>query len=209
MILEGAHRPTASYPAELICDVTTSDGTKLRLRPIRPDDANGLVNFHEGLSPVSVYRRYFFVHPRLSALEIERFTNVDYVDRLAFVAEDDDRLVAVGRYDRSPGTGGAEVAFVVADQFQHRGVGALLLDLLADAAWQRGVTDFVASTLTENRDMLSVFADSGFKVRTTREGDTVEVRFSIEPDDDYWASLRTRRARKKLVIETSAASHVD
>ncbi len=204
MLLEATKDPTTAYPADLTCDITTTPGTKLHVRPIRPDDVDRLVTFHEGLSPGSVYRRYFFVHPRLSALEVERFTCVDYVDRLALIAEDEERLVAVGRYDRSPGTGEAEVAFVVADRYQHHGVGALLLDLLADAAWGRGVTAFVASTLTENRDMLGVFAASGFKVSTTRNGDTVDVRFPIEPDDTYRASLRTRRARTQ-----DRARHVD
>ena len=212
MLLEDA-QPAVAYPAELMCDVTTTDGTTLHVRPIRPDDADRLVDFHEGLSPSSIYRRYFFVHPRLSALEVERFTNVDYINRLAFVAQDNDRLVAVGRYDRSPGTGEAEVAFVVADRYQHHGVGALLLDLLADAAWRRGVKEFVACTLTENRDMLGVFADSGFKVRATREGDTVEVRFPIEPDEACLASRKIRRARMQdqadPVIDTSGANYVD
>ena len=195
MLLEGTKHPTAAYPAELTRDVTTTAGTKLHVRPIRPDDADRLVTFHGGLSPDSVYRRYFFIHPRLTALEVERLTCVDYVDRLALVVEDDERLVAVGRFDRRPGAGEAEVAFIVADRYQHHGVGALLLDLLAHAAWRHGVTEFVAVTLTENRAMLGVFAASGFKVRTTREGDTVYVRFPIEPDDAYRASLRTRRAQ--------------
>jgi GNAT superfamily N-acetyltransferase len=204
VLLESTKDPKTAYPADLTRDITTTAGTKLHVRPIRPDDADRLVTFHGELSPGSVYRRYFFVHPRLSALEVERFTCVDYVDRLALVAEDDERLVAVGRYDRRPGTGEAEVAFVVADRYQHHGVGALLLDLLADAAWRRGVTEFVASTLTENRDMLGLFAASGFKVSTTREGDTVDVRFPIEPDDAYRASLRTRRTQTQ-----DRARHVD
>src|SRR5665213_599720 len=110
--------PAPRYPAELACDVTTKAGTKVHLRPIRPDDAPRLIDFHQHLSPRSVYRRFFSAHPRLSAAEVERFTCVDYVDRMAFIAEDGDQLVAVGRYDRSPGTAEAEVAFVVADQYQ-------------------------------------------------------------------------------------------
>ena len=96
--------------------------------------------------------------------EVERFTRVDYVNRLALVAEDNSGLVAVARYDRTPGTAEAEVAFVVADQYQHHGIGTLLLERLAAAAWQRGITAFVATTLAENREMLQVFADSVFQV---------------------------------------------
>ena len=187
--------PAPRYPAELACDVTTRVGTNVHLRPIRPDDAPRLVDFHQHLSPRSVYRRYFFVHPRLSAAEVERFTCVDYVDRMAFIAEDGDRLIAVGRYDRSPGTAEAEVAFVVADQYQHHGIGTLLLEQLADAGWRNGISTFLASTLVENRDMLDVFVDSGFGVSTSVEGGIVSVRFPIEPDEAYRAKRTARHAR--------------
>ena len=125
------------------------------------------------------------MHLKLSVAETERFTDVDYVDRLALVAEHAGRLVAVGRYERLPGTADAEVAFVVADEFQHQGIGTILLECLAEAALKEGVTAFVAHTLSENHDMLDVFMNSGFHVTSTREYGTVNVRFPIEPDDAY------------------------
>jgi GNAT superfamily N-acetyltransferase len=172
-------------------------GTNVYLRPIRPDDGPRLIDFHQHLSPRSVYRRFFFVHPTLSATEVGRFTCVDYVDRLAFIAEENNELVAVGRYDRSPGTAEAEVAFVVADQYQHHGIGTLLLEGLADAAWRNGITTFVADVLQENRDMLGVFMDSGFQVSTTIEDGTCSVRFPIEPDYLYWAARTARHVRNQ------------
>lgn len=159
--------------------VTTSTGSKVRLRPIRPDDAPRLVDFHRHLSPRSVYRRFFFVHPTLSAAEVERFTGVDYVDRLALVADDGDRLIAVGRYDRSPGSDEAEVAFVVADEYQHHGIGPLLLAKLADAARLNGIRTFVAYVLTENRDMMGVFSHSAFALTTTIEDAVATVRLDL------------------------------
>ena len=122
------------YPTELVSQIVTRLGTVLQVRPIRPDDAALLVNFHRHLSLRSVYRRFLYVHRSLSAAEVERFTRVDYVNRLALVAEDNSGLVAVARYDRTPGTTEAEAAFVVADQYQHHGVGTLLLEQLAAAA---------------------------------------------------------------------------
>jgi GNAT superfamily N-acetyltransferase len=169
------------YPAELECDVGTTLGTTVHVRPIRPDDASRLVAFHASLTPRSVYRRFFSVHPKLSEAEVKRFTCVDYVDRLALIAEVDARMVAVARYDRLRGTPEAEVAFVVADDFQHHGIATLLLELLAEAAWVRGITMFVASTLTENREMLGVFLGSRFDVHTNTEYGIVEVRFLIDP----------------------------
>jgi GNAT superfamily N-acetyltransferase len=180
------------YPDELARDVKTREGETVRVRPIRPDDAPALVAFHDHLSPLSVYRRFFSLHPKLSAAEVRRFTCVDYVDRLALVAEDHGRLIAVARYDRRPGTTEAEVAFVVSDAYQHHGIATLLLEELSDAGWNNGIQTFFAVTLTENRDMLDVFTGSGFPVTTSLEEGTVNVRFSIEPTKAY-GSARARR----------------
>jgi GNAT superfamily N-acetyltransferase len=164
------------------------------VRPIRPDDAARLVAFHEHLSFESIYRRFFSVHPELSDAEVTRFTCVDYVDRLALVVEENDRLMAVGRYDRTPGTTEAEVAFVVADEYQHHGIATTLLEHLAKAAWQNGIKTFIASTLAENREMLHVFAESGFQVSRVLAAGVVDVRFPIEPDAAYVAACASRLA---------------
>ena len=179
--VDGPTGTSPSHPVGLERDATTRDGVLLHVRPIRPDDGTRLMEFHQNLSPQSVYRRFFYMHPRLSSREVERFTHVDYVNRLALIAEDHGRLVAVGRYERLPDTADAEVAFVVADGYQHRGIGTTLLEQLADAAMQHGIRSFVAKTLAENQDMLGVFMDSGFQVTSSREYGTVNVRFPIEP----------------------------
>ena len=191
---------TSCYPFELVDDVETTTGTTVHLRPIRPDDGGHLTEFHEHLSPQSVYRRFFFMHPRLSAAETQRFTHVDYVDRLALVAEHGDRLVAVGRYDRIPGTADAEVAFVVADDFQHQGIGTILLEQLAGAAWKKGITAFIALTLSENRDMLEVFMKSGFHVTSSSSYGTVSVRFPIQSDDAYRLAYAGRHQGRSNVV---------
>jgi GNAT superfamily N-acetyltransferase len=182
------------YPTELECDVATIGGSTLHLLPIRPEDGGRLTEFHEHLSPQSVYRRFFFIHPRLSVAEVERFTHVDYVNRLALVVEHSDMLVGVGRYERIPGTEEAEVAFVVADKFQHHGIGTILLDHLSDAALINGISTFTAQTLADNQDMLDVFMKSGFRVTSEREHGTVSLRFPLQPDDAY----RSERGRRYL-----------
>ena len=181
----GSGAQVGRYPIELAGDIETIGGPTVHLRPIRPDDDGRLMEFHQRLSPQSVFRRFFFMHLKLSVAEAERFTHVDYVDRLALVAEHEGQLVAVGRYERLPGTEDAEVAFVVADEFQHQGIGTKLLEHLAGAALKNGITAFVAQTLSENRDMLNVFMNSGFHVTSSREYGTVNVRFPIEPDDAH------------------------
>jgi GNAT superfamily N-acetyltransferase len=186
-----------NYPRELEREVVSDGDLHYRVRPIRPDDGPRLAFFHHHLLPHSVFLRFFTFHPELSAKEVEHFTCVDYVNRLALVAESEGRLIAVGRYDSSPGETEAEVAFVVSDEFQHHGIGALLLDELARAAWDRGVTSFRAETLCENRAMLDVFRHSGFPISSSVEYGTVTLRFPIEPTDSYRAALADRGASRQ------------
>jgi RimJ/RimL family protein N-acetyltransferase len=171
--------PPPTYPTALVCDVVTARGARLHVRPIRTTDSAALAEFHHGLSDRSVYRRFFFVHPTLSDAEVEHFTHIDYADRLALVAEDGGRIVAVGRYERTPGTDRAEVAFVVNDSYQNLGIATVLLHQLARAALALGITTFTAETLAENRGMLAVFRHSGFPVTATTEFDTVCLQFPI------------------------------
>lgn len=168
------------YPADLEAEVSTSLGP-LCLRPIRPDDGESLIRFHDSLSRESQYLRFFSSHPHLSAREVERFTVVDYRNRLALVLEIDSELIAVGRFDRLAGTTAAEVAFVVGDAYQHHGLASLLLQRLARAARDRGIDRFFAETLPMNQPMLAVFHESGFPVVSRFEGSVVKVEFPITP----------------------------
>ena len=186
------------YPSDLCAQVVLADGDCCSLRPIRPDDAERLVEFHRHLSPRSTYFRFFTVHPTLSAKEVERFTTVDYVNRLALVVERDGQLIAVGRFDRIIETRDAEVAFVVADAYQHHGLGSLLLDELARAARARGISTFVAETLYENDAMLEVFHHSGFELSTKIEYGTVFLRFGIEITEAYLAALAIRDEHRDI-----------
>ena len=136
---------TNGYPAEWESDVVLTDGGTAHVRPILPSDADALVALHGRLSQESIYLRFFTPHPVLSSREIERFTQVDYNDRMALIAELDDEMVAVARYDRNPGDGTeAEVAFTVDDAHQGRGFGTIMLEHLATIARAHGITRFVA-----------------------------------------------------------------
>jgi RimJ/RimL family protein N-acetyltransferase len=180
------------YPSELTWDVLTAEGGVAHVRPIRPDDAARLVQFHERLSPETVYRRFFSAHPHLREREVERFTRVDYQTRLALVVERDDELVAVARYDRLPDTCDAEVAFVVSDAEQGRGLGTMLLEHLAVAAAHRGIKRFVAETLATNSAMQAVFRNAGFPVEQHFEDGVVKVMFPIEPTVEFTKKVEAR-----------------
>jgi GNAT superfamily N-acetyltransferase len=191
----------AQYPTELERDVESDGNLHYHVRPIRPDDGARLVAFHHHLLPRSIFLRFFTFHPELSPKEVEHFTCVDYVNRLALVAEIEDRFIAVGRYDSAPEETEAEVAFVVSDEYQHHGIGTLLLDELARAARDRGVTTFRAETLCENHTMLDVFRHAGFPITSCIEYGTVTLRFPIQPTEGYRAALAEREASRNMPEE--------
>lgn len=171
------------YPAKLEANIVTSAGRTLLLRPIRGDDDEKLIAFHDRLSDDTIYRRYRSAHPKLSVDEVAHLTRVDYINRLALIIEDDGDIVAVGRYDRYPGSDVAETAFVVSDDYQNMGLARHLLKALADAAATRGVGNFRAETFSTNLGMLSVFRQSGFPLKTAAVShNETSVLFPINHD---------------------------
>lgn len=126
------------------------------VRPIEPADTDRLVAAHDALSDEARRLRFFRPHPVLSEEEARHFTHLDHVDREAYVVLFHDQIIAVGRYDRvGPDT--AELAFVVGDMWQGRGLATMLLDRLAERAREVGIERFEADTFGENRAMLAVF----------------------------------------------------
>ncbi len=182
------------YPREWEVDVLLADGSSAHLRPIRPDDDQKLVEFYARVSPESKYLRFFAPYPVLSDADVHRFTHVDYNDRLALILTVGPNMVAVGRYDRIEDAE-AEVAFLVEDSQQGKGVGQLLLEHLAEAARERGIQRFVAEVLPQNRRMVSVFADAGYKVSREYEDGMIIVEFPILPTDSSWEVMLRREHR--------------
>jgi GNAT superfamily N-acetyltransferase len=170
---------TADLPIGSVESITLAEGVTVTLRPIAPADAAALVEFHRLLSDRTVFLRYFYPHRALGTEEVEHLTRLDGRDRLALVVECAGELVAVGRYDRLAGHSEAEVAFVVADAFQHHGLGTLLLQRLARAARLVGITTFSADVLTENSRMLALFHASGFVTTSSVECGTVHLQMAI------------------------------
>ncbi|MEX2194690.1 MAG: GNAT family N-acetyltransferase [Thermoleophilaceae bacterium] len=134
--------------------VSIPDGTELLVRHIRPDDKALLVDGLARLSPQSVYRRFLAPKQRFSNGELRYLTELDGNDHVALVAlppDDPDHLVAVARLVRLAGDRqAAEVAIVVGDDFQGRGLGRLMALRLADEARERDIRRFEATILGEN-----------------------------------------------------------
>ena len=142
--------------------IALGGGERVRLRPIRPDDAPRLAELYDRLSRQTIYQRFFTVMRRLPPDWAHFLANVDYQRRFALVAEDaaapTPTLIGVARYEPLPGEDAAELAFVVQDTWQGKGLGATLVRELLRAAELNGIHRFRAYVLGDNRRMLRLLA---------------------------------------------------
>ncbi|HEY0813915.1 MAG TPA: GNAT family N-acetyltransferase [Pseudonocardia sp.] len=170
----------------------------VHLRPIVATDADALLRFHASLSERTRYLRFFGPYPRISERDLIRFTVVDHHERVAFICLLGGEIIAVGRYEGLPGPGGkvtaAEVAFVVRDTHQGRGLGSILLEHLAAAARENGLRRFEAEVLMENRAMVRVFREAGYQVSRAFADGVVHLEFDVDPTE---RSLAVRDAREQ------------
>jgi RimJ/RimL family protein N-acetyltransferase len=175
-----------AYPWELVREIVGPDGTRLRVRPIPPDDADRLVALHGRLSVQTIYQRFFSVLRRLPTDWARYLARVDYERRLALVVERDLRdgleLVGVARYEPTGEPDRAEVAFVIEDCWQGQGLGTALFGDLLAAAEARGIHVFTADVLADNTRMLDLIARFITRVVSRRlDGGVLSLVFTREP----------------------------
>src|SRR6266478_2019709 len=158
--------------------VILRNGASVRVRAIRPGDEPRLLALCRRLSSRTLYQRFFSLRP-LRPEEAHAFANVDYHRQMAVVAEVDDgqepELIGVARYGFSD-EGTADVGLVVADAWQGLGLGSLLLDEILRAGEQRGIHEFSAEVLTDNRRALRLLVRrTAITQRTVSSGVTSVV----------------------------------
>src|SRR4029077_5736300 len=178
--------PPAPYPSWYVSEFQARDGTRFTVRPIRPEDEPLMVDFHRHLSEETVYRRYFSPLRLDVRVEHERLLKrclIDYHKEIALVATYHDgrgqpRLAAVARLIKIAGSNDAEVAFVVADQHQHHGLGTYLLDRVIDIARKEGIGALEAVVLNDNFSMKDLFRRAGFQFLPP-QGSDVTARLGL------------------------------
>jgi acyl-CoA synthetase (NDP forming)/RimJ/RimL family protein N-acetyltransferase len=186
------------YRSAWEADVVLRDGSVAHVRPIRPADADLLRAFHAGQSEESIYLRFFAPLRELSDRDVERFTVVDYDDRVALVAMIGEHIIGIGRYDKVDNHT-AEVAFNISDHFQGKGIGSVLLEHLSAIGIEAGLGRFVAEVLPQNRKMLNVFKEAGYAVKHRLEDGVITVSFDINPTDQSKAVRMAREHRAESV----------
>ncbi len=178
-----------TYPADLERHEALRDGTEIFFRPVKPTDEAALADMFYSLSTESVRTRFFTHTKTFPHKDVQKITNIDYVNELAIVGvvpgpEGGEEIVAIAQYFLDPMTQAAEVAFIVHDEWQQKGMGTFLLDYITQIARQRGVKTFYATVLSGNKPMLAVFHNSGYNVGTVFDGEAYTISYDIaEPKE--------------------------
>ncbi|MCP5516139.1 MAG: GNAT family N-acetyltransferase [Verrucomicrobiales bacterium] len=171
-------------PKEMRTTYVTNDGTQINFRPIHPTDEPRMRDLFYKLSQQTVYYRFMSFTKIIPRKQIQDFVYIDHRNDVTVVgtlteAYGDD-VVAVGSYYLDPKTNLAEVAFVVSDKWQNRGVGTFLLQFLIRAARRNGIRGFTAEVLTENKPMQAVFNKSNCRLKTDFSGNVISYRMEFE-----------------------------
>lgn len=193
--------PGAAYPTEREAEVALSDGSTVHVRPARLEDKAAIRAFLDGVSEESIAFRFF------GAVNLEWVTNwavdVDYADRFALVVETGTprRIVAHAAYVRlgaDEAVGRAEVAFLVADAWQGRGISTILLAHLAAVAEQHEIGMFMAEVLPSNHRMIEVFRRSGFPIEVHSTPDAIEIELPTSLSEEALARFEERERRAAI-----------
>jgi GNAT superfamily N-acetyltransferase len=201
----GAPRDRASLPA-VGPRIDLGAGRSVRIRALGPGDRDALAAGFEQLGPQSRYLRFFAPVARLTDAQLRYLTEIDHRDHEALVAVDEATHdgVGVARFVRI-GEGVGEPAVAVTDAWQRRGVGALLLDALADRAREEGIETFVARVLADNTAVLGLL-DRLDGVDLISDGDEVEVRIALREGRGAVAALhRLLRHAGEETVRLSAS----
>ncbi len=180
--------PRAVYPWEEERQVALADGTRVTVRPVRLTDEKPLQDLFYRLSDESTYRRFMAfkrVHPHE---DMQRLVSLDYQQNMGLVVSiregGREEILAMARYDVDPATQLADIAFVVRDEWQGRGIGTLLMRRMGEIARARGLAGFTGDVLVTNKPMLAVFQNSGLAIRMELRQGSYHLTATFEDDPE-------------------------
>jgi acyl-CoA synthetase (NDP forming)/GNAT superfamily N-acetyltransferase len=174
------HNPVGSE-ADAGCEALAATGAVVRIRPVRPDDADAIRALHDRTSAENLYLRFFAQSRTAAEQEVARLVRRDDADHAVLVALLGGVLIGVASFERTSADE-AEVALLVDERHQGEGIGTLLLEHAASAARRRGIARLVGETLVQNRRMLDVFRHSGLEDGRSLGAGVIDVHLATEPD---------------------------
>lgn len=171
------------YPGGLEILRTTRTGLEIVLRPVKISDEPLLRDFFYSLSDQSMYRRFISQRTDMPHERLQDFVIIDYMKEMVILAvtreEEKETVVGMGQYGIDEITHTAEVAFVVRDDYQNKGIGSELLRYLTLLAKRQGLLGFTAEVLMENKPMLHLFEKQGFDIKKRGEAGVYELRMAF------------------------------
>jgi len=168
-----------------------ADGRPLHVRSVQPEDEPGLLALNAAASDRSIYLRFFAANRQAADRYVSTELKAPGPDHHALLAEVGDQVVGVSSFSRVD-EAQAEIAVLVADDFQHTGVGTLLLEHLASVARHCGIRQFVAEVLPENGTMIHALRDLGYRASSAFESGVDRIVLDLTPTDETWAALDSR-----------------
>ncbi|MFD5856815.1 bifunctional acetate--CoA ligase family protein/GNAT family N-acetyltransferase [Streptomyces chartreusis] len=169
-----------------------ADGTTVCIRPVRRDDHDQVQGLFEEMSPENLRLRFFAASRRSAEMAADRVCAEPHPGYRALLAETGGRVIGLAEYDSGGSGDSAEISIAVADGLHHRGVGTLLVEHLVSAARTEGITTFTADALSENHEVLKLFADLGLRTARRFEGPEVRCTIALDRSDTYLTAVEER-----------------
>ncbi|MEU6031469.1 GNAT family N-acetyltransferase [Streptomyces tauricus] len=169
-----------------------SDGTTVCIRPVAPGDHDQLQGLYEEMSPDNLRLRFFAASRRSAEMAADRACAPSRPGYRALLAETQGQVIGLAEYDTGDGGDSAEISIAVADGLHHRGIGTLLVEHLVSAARAEGIVTFTADALSENHEVLQLFADLGLRTARRFEGPEVRCTVDLTEDDTYLTAVEAR-----------------
>jgi GNAT superfamily N-acetyltransferase len=181
------------YPMEITTECTFKGGLKARIRAIKPSDEEAMRRLFYRFSDKMIYRRYFYPVRTMPHDKMQEYVNVDYGRAMSIVVlagePDQERIIAEGRFDRDEQSAYGNVAFVVDEQYQGRGIATYLYKMLIRLAKERGLKGFTAEVLDTNKSMMKVFEKSDLAINARLQHRVYKLTIpfdskQLKPGDD-------------------------
>jgi len=176
------HAPKATYPRRFEKRIETRDGVPVLMRPVHATDEPKLSALFYNVSENTIYKRFMHTVKGMAHEELQYYLDVNYESNMVLVLETEEtdekesEIIGVAQYFLDQATRFADIAFIVRDEWQRRGLGTQMFQHLCEVARESGVEGFQAELLASNRGMVRVFHKSGWELQSFLEGDVYKLR---------------------------------